>query len=223
MRILIAEDEISLARALIKIFEKNNYSADAVHNGEDALAYLESGNYDAVVLDIMMPRLDGLTVLKRIRSRGNNIPVLILTARADVEDRCRGLDYGANYYLTKPFDTKELLATMRAITRGGNTQNSKLVFGNTTLDRATFELSTADGCIRLANKEFQMIELLMLNPDHLISAERFMEKIWGYNSDSEVNVVWVYISYIRKKLTALNSNVIIKASRNAGYCLGIEE
>lgn len=223
MRILIAEDEISLARALIRIFEKNNYSADAVHNGEDIIPYLEANSYDALILDIMMPRLDGLTVLKRIRARGNSIPVLILTARSDVEDKCRGLDYGANYYLTKPFDTKELLATLRAITRGENVQNSKLVYGNTTLDRASFELSTADGCIRLAKKEFQMMEYLMLHPDTLTSSDRFMEKIWGYACDAEVNVVWVYISYIRKKLAALNSNIIIKASRNAGYCLAIEE
>lgn len=223
MRILIAEDEISLARALIKIFEKNNYSADAVHNGEDALAYLESGNYDVAILDIMMPRLDGLTVLKHIRASGSDLPVLLLSARTDVEDKVRGLDSGANYYLTKPFDTKELLATVRAITRSGNGQNACLVFGNTSLNRASYEISTPSGKTRLANKEFQMMELMMLNPDHLISAERFMEKIWGYNSDAEVNVVWVYISYIRRKLLDLGSNITIKASRNAGYCLQIKE
>lgn len=223
MRILLAEDEKSLSRAIIKIFEKNNYSADAVYNGEDALLYLEGGNYDVAVLDIMMPRLDGITVLKRIRERGNNIPVLILTAKSEVDDRVLGLDSGANYYLTKPFDTKELLATIRAITRTHNEVDSKLKFGNVTLDRATFELSSPHDSFRLANKEFQMMEIFMSNPHHLISAERLMERIWGYDSEAEINVVWVYISYLRKKLTALDADIIIKASRNAGYSLEEKE
>ena len=162
-------------------------------------------------------------MLKHIRASGSDLPVLLLSARTDVEDKVRGLDSGANYYLTKPFDTKELLATVRAITRSGNGQNACLVFGNTSLNRASYEISTPSGKTRLANKEFQMMELMMLNPDHLISAERFMEKIWGYNSDAEVNVVWVYISYIRRKLLDLGSNITIKASRNAGYCLQIKE
>lgn len=219
MRILLAEDERPLARALIKIFEKNNYSADTVNNGEDALLSLETGNYDVAVLDIMMPKMDGITVLKKIRAQGNLIPVLMLTAKSEIDDKVLGLDSGANYYLTKPFDTKELLATIRAITRNQTATDSKLTFGNITLDRATFELISPTGSFRLANKEFQMMEILMLNPHHLVSAERFMEKIWGYDSDSEINVVWVYISYLRKKLTALHSNIKIKASRNAGYSL----
>lgn len=219
MRILVAEDEQSLARAIVKIFEKNNYSADAVHNGEDALTYLESGNYDVAVLDIMMPKADGITVLKSIRAKGNTIPVLMLTAKAETDDKVLGLDSGANYYLTKPFDTKELLASIRAITRSGNATDSKLTVGNITLDRATFELSSPTGCFRLANKEFQMMEFLMSNPHCLISSERFMEKIWGYYSSAEINVVWVYISYLRKKLSALKANIQIKASRNAGYSL----
>ena len=219
MRILLAEDEKSLARAILKIFEKNNYSADAVHNGEDALLYLESGNYDAAVLDVMMPKMDGITVLKKIRGKGNRIPVLILTAKAEVDDKVLGLDSGANYYLTKPFDTKELLASIRAITRSQNTADSRLTIGNITLDRATFELSSPTGSFRLANKEYQMMELFMSNPHALISAERFMEKIWGFDSEAEVNVVWVYISYLRKKLAALRADISIKASRNAGYSL----
>lgn len=219
MRILLAEDEKALARAVLKIFEKNNYSADAVYNGEDALAYLENGNYDVAVLDIMMPKMDGITVLKRLRAGGNQIPVLMLTAKAEIDDKVLGLDSGANYYLTKPFNTKELLAAIRAITRTQTEVDTKLTVGNITLDRATFELASPTGCFRLANKEFQMIEILMKNPHHIISAERFMEKIWGYDSEAEINVVWVYISYLRKKLAALHADIQIKASRNAGYSL----
>ena len=219
MRILLAEDEKALARAILKIFEKNNYSADAVHNGEDALFYIETGIYDVAVLDIMMPRLDGLSVLKKIRAAGNNIPVLLLTAKSEIDDKVTGLDSGANYYLTKPFDTKELLAAIRAITRTQNTVDSKLSFGNITLDRATFELSSPVGCFRLANKEYQMMEMLLSNPHIIISTEKFMDKIWGYDSESEINVVWVYISYLRKKLLALQADVSIKASRNVGYSL----
>ena len=219
MRILLAEDERALAKAIVKIFEKNNYSADAVHNGEDALTYIESGNYDVAVLDIMMPKMDGITVLKKVRSQGNMIPILMLTAKSEIDDKVLGLDSGANYYLTKPFDSKELLATIRAITRSSSTADSKLTFGNITLDRATFELSSNCGSFRLANREFQMMELFMLNPHHIIPAERFMEKIWGYDTDTEINVVWVYISYLRKKLSALHANIQIKASRNAGYSL----
>lgn len=219
MRILIAEDERALSKALVTIFEKNNYSADAVYNGEEALIYLESNNYDAMILDVMMPRMDGITVLKTLRARGNAIPVLMLTAKNEIDDKVLGLDSGANYYLTKPFDTKELLATLRAITRTQSATDSRLSMGNLTLDRATYELSTHVGSFRLANKEFQMMELLMSNPRHLIPAERFLEKIWGYDSEAEINVVWVYISYLRKKLTALDANVQIKAARNAGYLL----
>ena len=221
MRILIAEDEQPLARALVKIFEKNNYSADAVYNGRDALDYLETGTYDVAILDIMMPEQDGIAVLKALRTAGNRIPVLLLTAKAEVDDKVSGLDSGANYYLTKPFDTKELLASIRAITRSNLSADSKLNFGNITLDRATFTLASPFGSFRLANKEFQMLELFMTNPNHLISAERFMEKIWGYESDAEINVVWVYISYLRKKLNALQADVQIKASRNAGYSLEV--
>ena len=219
MRILIAEDEPALAKALVKIFEKNNCSADAVNNGEDAIAYLEAGNYDVLVLDVMMPRLDGISALKRIRASGNDIPTIILSAKAETDDKVEGLDSGANYYLTKPFDAKELLATLRAVTRPKSAPQTTLTFGNLTLDRATFELSANKKSFRLANKEFQMMEMLMSNPRCIVSVDRFMEKIWGFNSDTEINVVWVYISYLRKKLSALDTNVEIRASRNAGYSL----
>lgn len=201
MRLLLAEDEKPLSKALTAILERNNYSVDAVYDGEEALEYLDADNYDGVILDIMMPKVDGITVLKTIRNRGNLIPVLLLTAKSEVDDKVAGLDAGANDYLAKPFHSKELLARIRAMTRTQTAQaDSKLQIGNVTLDRATFELSTPAGSFRLANKEFQMLELMMSNPSHLISAERFMEKIWGYDSEAEVNVVWVYISYLRKKL-----------------------
>lgn len=219
MRILLAEDERSLSRILVTIFQKNNYSVDAVYNGEDALDYLQSGNYDAAVLDIMMPKMDGITVLKKVRSAGNQLPILMLTAKSEVDDKVLGLDSGANDYLAKPFDTKELLARIRSITRSQTTADNKLRVGNISLDRSTFELSSPTGSFRLANKEFQMMEVLMSNPRHIISSERFMEKIWGYDSEAEINVVWVYISYLRKKLSALHATIQIKASRNAGYSL----
>ena len=219
MRILLAEDEKALARAVAKIFEKNNYSVDVVYNGEDALDYIEAGNYDAAVLDIMMPKMDVITVLKKVREAGNQIPILMLTAKAEIDDKVLGLDSGANDYLAKPFDSRELLARVRSITRTRAEVDSKLTMGNITLDRASYELSSPTGKFKLANKEYQMMELFLSNPHHLISADRFMEKIWGYDSEAEINVVWVYISYLRKKLTALKANVQIKASRNAGYSL----
>ncbi|MDO4470698.1 MAG: response regulator transcription factor [Bacillota bacterium] len=220
MRLLLAEDEKALSKALVAILERNNYSVDAVYDGQSALDYLEMDNYDGVILDIMMPKVDGLTVLRKVREKGNLIPILLLTAKSEVDDKVEGLDAGANDYLAKPFHSKELLARIRSITRTQAAQtNSKLTVGNTTLDRATFELSTTKDSFRLANKEFQMLELLMCNPNQLISSERFLEKIWGYDSETEINVVWVYISYLRKKLATLHANIQIKATRNAGYSL----
>ena len=219
MKLLLAEDELSLSRAIIKILEKNNYTAEAVYNGEDALKFLETGSFDAAIIDIMMPKIDGIEVIQRLRASGNSIPILILTAKAEIDDKVLGLDSGANDYLTKPFDTRELLARIRAMTRTGQAATSKLSIGNITLDRATFELSSPFGNFRLTNKEFQMLEMLMSNPKNLISTERFMEKIWGYDSETEISVVWVYISYLRKKLSALQANIQIKAARNAGYSL----
>lgn len=220
MRILLAEDEMALSKALVTILERNNYSVDPVYDGQAALAYAESGNYDGMALDIMMPKMDGITVLTKLRNQENRVPILLLTARSEIDDKVQGLDAGANDYLTKPFHVQELLARIRAMTRLQHAQtNTRLQVGNVTLDRATFELSTPTGSFRLANKEFQMLELLMSNPRSLISTGRFMEKIWGYDSQAEVNVVWVYISYLRKKLSALQANVQIKATRNAGYSL----
>ena len=221
MRILLAEDEKALSKAIIKIFEKNNYSADAVYNGADAISYIESGNYDVAVLDIMMPKTDGLTALKKIRADGYTLPVLMLTAKSEIEDRVAGLDSGANDYLPKPFDTRELLARIRALTRTKTETDTKLRLGNVSLDRTTFELSSAKGSFRLTNKEYQLLECFMVNPKHVLSTEKLMEKVWGYDSESEINVVWVYISYLRKKLSAIGADIQIKASRNAGYYVEI--
>ena len=220
MRILLAEDERELSDALVAILKHNNYSVDAVYNGEDARAYLQADNYDGAVLDIMMPKMDGITVLKKIRAEGNKVPVLILTAKSDVDDRVLGLDSGADDYLGKPFSAKELLARIRSVTRR-NTEavSSVLSFGNLSLDGTSALLSGPSGSCRLPNKEFQMMELLITNPRQIISTERFMEKIWGYDSEAEIGVVWVYISYLRKRLISLNTNVKIKAARGQGYYL----
>ena len=220
MRLLLAEDERALSKALATILERSNYSVDTVYDGEAALEYLAADNYDGVILDIMMPKKDGITVLKELRSRGSKIPVLILTAKSEVDDKVLGLDSGANDYLTKPFHSRELLARIRAMTRAQSSQTSSVLqMGNVTLDQRTYELSSPTGSFRLANREFQILELLMQNPGNLISAERLMEKIWGYDSETEISVVWVYISYLRKKLLALGANIQIRATRNVGYCL----
>lgn len=220
MRILLAEDERSLSRAIVALLEKNGFSADAVYDGQEALEYLAAGNYDALILDVMMPKLDGFGVLKALRSQGNNIPILMLTARSEVDDKVAGLDGGANDYLTKPFATKELLARIRAMTRTAGTQaTNDLTYGNITLNRSTFELSSTAGSFRLANKEYQIMELLLRNAGQVVSAERLLERVWGYDSEAEVNVVWVYISYLRKKLAALNADIQIRAIRSVGYAL----
>lgn len=222
MRLLIVEDERALARALLTLLDKNGYSADAVYDGEEALQYLEHGDYDGVILDVMLPYVDGFEVLRRVRESGNMVPILMLTAKSDVDDKVAGLDGGANDYLTKPFATKELLARIRVMTRTeAASVDSILRVGNIRLNRATNELSSPTGSFRLTNKEFQMMEFLMSYPKRRIPTELFMEKIWGYDSKAEINVVWVYISYLRKKLDALQANVQIKAARNAGYSLEV--
>lgn len=220
MRILLVEDEKELSNALTAILKHSNYSVDAVYDGEDALYYLETQNYDAVILDVMIPKIDGIQVLKTIRQSKNHVPVLMLTAKSEIDDRVVGLDAGADDYLTKPFATKELLARLRSVTRRqGELTDSIITVGNISLNRTTFELSSKYGSFRLANKEFQVLEMLMTNNGQLISTEKFMDRIWGYESEAEINVVWVHISYLRKKLTALKANIVIKANRNMGYSL----
>ncbi|MBR1563075.1 MAG: response regulator transcription factor [Ruminococcus sp.] len=220
MRLLLAEDEKELSRALVAILKHNNYSVDAVYDGLDAYNYAKAENYDGIILDIMMPKMNGIEALKKMRAEGINVPVLMLTAKSDIDDRIEGLDSGADDYLTKPFAMGELLARIRAMTRRKSELSSNtLEFGNITLSRENFELTGPEGVQRLGNKEYQMLETMMMNPKRLISTERFMEKIWGYDSEAEINVVWVYISYLRKKLTSVGANVVIKASRGMGYSL----
>lgn len=248
MRLLLAEDEKELSNALTAILKHNNYSVDAVYNGQDALDWALSGNYDGIILDIMMPKRNGLEVLRELREKGMDTPVLMLTAKAEVEDRIAGLDTGADDYLPKPFATGELLARVRAVTRRRTEfARNQLSFGGVVLDRGTFELfagsagpvgpaeaageagagpvgsaedkSGETAVFRLASKEFQILEMLMTNPNRLISTEQFMERIWGYDAEAEVNVVWVYISNLRKKLAAIDPNIGIRASRGAGYML----
>lgn len=222
MRLLLAEDERELSKALVTILKHNNYSVDAVFDGQDALDYLMAGEYDGAILDIMMPKMDGITVLKKVRASGNSIPIMMLTAKSEIDDRVAGLDSGADDYLTKPFSMKELLARVRAMTRRqGQTTDSVLRFGDISLDRATYVLSSQKKEFRLANKEYQMMEMLLSHPGQVISADQFMDKIWGYDSETEQNVVWVYISYLRKKLNALDSKVQIKAARGLGYSVEV--
>ncbi len=222
MRLLLAEDEVSLSKAVTTILKKNNYTVDLACDGVEALEYLETNEYDGVILDVMMSRMDGISVLQHLRKAGNCVPVLMLTARAEIDDKVLGLDSGANDYLTKPFAVKELLARIRAMTRSGIAgvqPDSCLHFGNITLDCAAFVLSSPFGSITLANKEFQILEFMMRNAGQILSAEQFMNKIWGFESNAESQVVWTYISYLRKKLAALKADVEIKARRNLGYSL----
>jgi DNA-binding response OmpR family regulator len=221
MRILLAEDERELSNALAAILRHNNYSVDAVYNGSDALSYAMSGSYDGIILDIMMPGMDGIEVLKTVRRNGISVPVLLLTAKSELEDKISGLDSGADDYLTKPFAMSELLARLRAmLRRTGEFAPNDLKLGNITLSRSSYELVGPEGSVRLGNKEFQMLELMMANPGMLISTEKFMEKIWGCDTETEIGVVWVYISYLRKKLGSVGADVSIKASRGTGYTLG---
>ncbi len=220
MRLLLAEDEKELSKALVAILKHNHYSVDAVYNGNDALDYGLAGQYDGMILDIMMPGLDGLEVLAKLREQGIATPVLMLTAKTQVNDRITGLDTGADDYLTKPFAMGELLARLRAMMRRrADFAPNVMHCGNITLNRGNFELSNGEAGFRLGNKEFQMMEMLLLHPGQLISSEQLMERIWGYDSDTEISVVWVYISYLRKKLAALGATVEIKATRGVGYML----
>jgi two-component system, OmpR family, response regulator ArlR len=220
MRILVADDEVGMTRALEALLKREHYSVDVVNNGQDALDYGLAENYDALVLDIMMPKMDGLQVLTELRRQGVSTPVLLLTAKSQIEDRVTGLTSGADDYLPKPFDPREFVARIGALTRrGGAYTPSVLSVGNITLNRASFELSCGTSSVRLSSKEFQMLELLMRRKGQLISTEQFMERVWGYDSDTEMNVVWAYISYLRRKLETVGANVSIVARRGQGYLL----
>lgn len=221
MRVLIVEDEVRLASTLQDLLELNGYTADVCHDGEAGLDNALSGIYDVVLLDVMLPRMDGFTVLRRLRSAGNAVPVLMLTARSEVSDKVEGLDCGADYYLTKPFEPRELLACVRALTRRQPElrNTDALEYGDLRLDKASFTLLCGERSVRLSRKEFDMMELLMLNREIVLTKENLLLKIWGYESDAEDNNVEVYISFLRKKLEHLRSRVRIKTIRMVGYCL----
>lgn len=222
MKLLYAEDEISMSEAIVDILEYHNYTVDAVYDGDAALEYARSEQYDGIILDIMMPYRSGLEVLKMLRREGRRTPALLLTARSEVEDRITGLDSGADDYLPKPFDMGELLARVRAMLRRKEDYTpSVLTFGNISLDSRSFELKGKEGSVFLPKLEYQLMELLMLNKGIYLSTEDILVKVWGYDTDVEIGVVWVYISYLRKKLAELNADIVIKAKRNIGYTLEI--
>ncbi len=220
MRILVADDEPEMTMVLEALLQRERYSVDVVYNGQDALDYALTGNFDCIILDIMMPKLDGIGVLRALRAGHISTPVLLLTAKSEVEDRVAGLDSGADDYLSKPFDHREFLARVRALTRRDREYTPRvLTAGNVSLDCSTFELKCGGAGVRLGNKEFQMLELLMRQKGRPISTEQFMEHIWGYDSEAEINVVWAYISYLRRKLEAVGADVRITARRGQGYLL----
>ena len=221
MRVLIVEDEVRLASTLQDLLELNGYTADVCHDGEAGLDNALSAIYDVILLDVMLPKLDGFTVLRRLRAEGNATPVLMLPARAALSARVEGLDCGADYYLTKPFEPKELLACIRALTRRQpELRNTDVLeYGDLKLIKNSFTLSCGDRSLRLSRKEFDMMELLMLNRELVITKENLLLKIWGYESDAEDNNVEVYVSFLRKKLEHLHSTVKIKTIRMVGYCL----
>ena len=222
MRILIVEDEVRLASSLQDLLELGGYSADISHDGESGLDNALTGIYDVVLLDVMLPKLDGFTVLRRMRAAGNATPVLMLTARSEVADKVEGLDCGADYYLTKPFEPQELLACIRALTRRQPELRADLLeYGDLKLDKSAFSLSCGERSVRLSRKEYDMMELLMRNRDLILTKETLLLKIWGYESDAEDNNVEVYISFLRKKLEHLHSGVKIKTIRMVGYCLAV--
>lgn len=222
MRILLAEDEISIARALKLMLEKNQYTVDMVHNGADALHFIRSVPYDALVLDIMMPEMDGLELLTAVRKMGIKTPALFLTAKGEIEDRVAGLDAGADDYLPKPFATSEFLARVRALVRRSPTYASAVLsFGSVELDCGQYVLRSSSGELRLNNKEYQLMEIFMRNPRQVFSTTFLMDKVWELGTDAEIDVIWTYIGFLRKKLKQLNADIEIKTIRGAGYTLEV--
>ena len=218
MRLLIAEDELDLAEALTAFFEKNHFSVDAVHNGFDAYEYGVTGAYGGIILDVMMPKMNGIQVLERLRTEGVKTPIMMLTAKGQKDDRILGFDAGADDYLPKPFDPDELITRVRAMLRRSESyQPSLLAYGDLTLDPASGLLRCGDQSLRLSGREFQVMELFMRSPRQVFSAEHIMERIWGWDNEAEINVVWVNISNLRKKLKSIGSRVTLRANRGLGY------
>lgn len=220
MRLLYAEDERALSEAVVDILTFHKYTVDAVYDGEEALDFIKSEHYDGIILDVMMPRMDGVEVLKKLRAMGIRTPVMMLTAKSEIEDRIAGLDAGADDYLSKPFAMGELLARVRAMLRRREEYTPDIItIGNVSLNTATFELSTPDGSFTLSKIEYQMMELIMMNKGMYLSTDDLLTKVWGYESEAEIGIVWVYISYLRKKLASINADVEIAARRNIGYTI----
>lgn len=220
MRLLIAEDELDLAEVLAVFFEKNHFAVDTVHNGADAYAYAVSGAYDAIILDVMMPKMNGIEVLQKLRAEGVNTPIMMLTAKGEKDDRITGFNAGADDYLPKPFDPDELISRVRAMLRRSEAYRpTVLTFGDLTLDPASGLLTCGHESLRLGGREFQIMELFMRNPGQVFSAERIMEKVWGWDNEAEINVVWVNISNLRKKIKAIGSAAVLAVNRGLGYIL----
>lgn len=220
MKLLYAEDERSLSEAVVDVLEFHKYKVDAVYDGQEALDYAENDQYDGIILDVMMPRKNGFEVVQALRARGDRTPILLLTAKAEVEDRIQGLDLGADDYLPKPFAMGELLARIRAMLRRREEFTPDLLtMGNLSLDRQSYTLGVGENRILLPKLEFQMMELFLLNRGIYLSTEDILVKVWGYDTDAEIGVVWVYISYLRKKLNSLGADVALKAKRGIGYTL----
>ena len=220
MRILIAEDDPKLLKSLVHIFEMNHYAVDGVDNGTDAFDFASSDEYDGLVLDVMMPGMDGVTLLKKLRENKITTPALFLSARSEIDQRIEGLDAGADDYLPKPFSTGELLARVRAmLRRKDNFTPDMLTFGTLSLNRSTYELVYGEKTQALSGKEFQVMDMLMQNPNAIVTAEQLITHIWGWNANVDTSVVWVHISNIRKKLDSLGAVVSIRFVRNAGYIL----
>ena len=220
MKLLYAEDERGLSEAVVDVLEYNKYKVDPVYDGQDALDYARNDQYDGIILDVMMPKKSGLEVLRELRAAGDKTPILLLTAKAEVEDRIQGLDLGADDYLPKPFAMGELMARIRAMLRRREDFTPDLLtMGNLCLDRQNYTLSVGAERILLPKLEFQLMELFLLNRGIYLSTEDILVKVWGYDTEAEIGIVWVYISYLRKKLTCLGANVVIKAKRNIGYTL----
>lgn len=221
MRILIAEDERDLLCGLQALFRKNNYRVDVVDNGEDALSYLQLSCYDAAILDVMMPKLDGISVVRRLREQKNMTPVLLLTAKSEIEDRVEGLDVGANDYLTKPFDVRELLARVRVLVRPRDQQSAKMSFGNIYVDTTCFLLTGPEGEQLLTNKEYQIFMLLLNSPGVPVSVEKILEKVWDPDSAGQENALWTVVYNIRKKLSLVGADIAIVNKRHLGYVLEV--
>lgn len=221
MKVLLVEDEKQLAEALMQILNKNKYMVDGVYNGEDGLDYALTGIYDVIILDIMLPKLNGLEILKKIREENISTPVILLTAKGEVSDKVKGLDCGADDYLPKPFSTDELLARLRALTRrkGEVINDDTLSFGDFSLNLSTYILEGNNGNVRLTLKEVEILKYFLLRPGRVVSKEDLIIKIWGYESEAENNNIEVYISFLRKKLQYIGAEAKISTIRGVGYKL----